>query len=151
MNKLYNSDIPSGCIMQFIKHSHSLNVLLTRSMKPRIAISPSELKPALHFLSLVQSQQTKVCQSSRHAESYLNFPSHLGLKIMFILLPALAHRNSLQDSANHKYHKKSNWQSWDDLKCLVLSVDSIINRRQKNLIQKDRERKHIWMIMMSKL
>jgi len=67
MTKLYNSDIPSGSITRFINHFNSLNILLIRSMKRRIAISPSELKHALHFWFLIQNQQTKVYQSSRHA------------------------------------------------------------------------------------
>lgn len=49
MNNVYISGIPLGSSMQCIKHFHSLNALLTSSLKVRIAISPSEVKPALHF------------------------------------------------------------------------------------------------------
>lgn len=75
--------------MQFIEHCHSLHTLLTRSMKTRIVISPSDLKCALQFCSPVQNEQTKVHHFSRHAESYLNPPDHMDLKIMFILPPQL--------------------------------------------------------------
>lgn len=99
MNKLFNS-IYLRVVLWNLENTSFFKYTNTRSMKTRIAISLWELKPALYFWSLVQNQQTKVYQSSRHVESYLNFPAHLDLKILSSLLPQLLHTGtSPQDCA----------------------------------------------------
>lgn len=90
MNKHCHSGIPSGCVMQFIKHFHSLNILLTRTHENKYCYLTFRNEACLAFLIFfVQNYWTEVNQSSRHTESYLNFPGHLSLKITFVFFPQL--------------------------------------------------------------
>lgn len=117
-------------------------------MKINTAISPSELKPAFHFWFFVQNYWTDVYQSSRHTKSYLNFPGHLSLKIAFVFSPQLLR---IETPCMIVPIRNQICKPWDDPKCLVLFVNNIINRIKKNIIQKDKEGKNNWIIMMSKV
>lgn len=135
--------------MPFIKHFHSLNILLTRVHENKYCYLTLRTEVCLAFLIFFCLEL--VDRSLPVLKVYwillkLSRSSELKNCICF-LPPVLARGNSLHDCTN----QKSNSQSWGDPRWLVLFTDNIINRRQKNIIQKDRERKNNWMSMMSKV
>lgn len=127
MNKQCNSDITSGCIMQFIKHFHCLNTLLTWIHYNKYWYLTFRTETCLAFLTFCPESVDRSLPVLKGCWILFKLSRSSELKNFICLLsPVLAHINSPRDCTI----QKSNSQSWDDPKCLVLFVNNIINKRQ---------------------